>query len=115
MTPLLKPTVKLLRAADRLLSKPERWTQYKIAINKDGITVFPTDPTAFSWCARGALRRASGGVSSGVPWEASELVDKAAARISRGRFDELTAFNDYPRRTFKQIKHLFAVAIRMAE
>ena len=53
---------KILTEARSLIADPERWTQFKGAIDARGFAVDPTDPDAYCWCASGAIEKASGGM-----------------------------------------------------
>lgn len=47
--------VEILEAARTKLAPPDRWTQGRIARDKNGREVDSCDPTAVCWCAGGAV------------------------------------------------------------
>lgn len=52
-------TLEILKAARELISVPERWTQASYARNKAHTPVDWLDSSACSWCAMGAIAKAS--------------------------------------------------------
>lgn len=56
----MKTDREVLEQAIELIENPEHWTQGALARDVTGQHVDPLAPTAVTWCARGALWRASG-------------------------------------------------------
>lgn len=49
-----------LRAARKLIEKPENWCQWQYAMNADGDRVFVMADDATRWCLSGAMQRVCG-------------------------------------------------------
>lgn len=86
----------------QLFSSEKKWTKGLYARNKDGVTVGVLNDKAFSFCLDGALSRCYG--PSGKFYKIRKQVDDAISKMTRGRFNSTVQWNDYHRRTFKQVK-----------
>jgi hypothetical protein len=53
------PTIKVLRAARRTISRKSRWCRYVGAETRDGATTLCESPEAVRWCALGAIGKAA--------------------------------------------------------
>lgn len=104
--PATGPTTVLaaLKAARRLLSKPERWTKGWFAKDKDGADVSELSKHATCFCPEGAIYRSAPGL----------LETDALAALERGlpkQWYSVPLWNDAPRRTHAQVLRLFDRAI----
>ncbi|HKT36923.1 MAG TPA: hypothetical protein VJR48_01040 [Ktedonobacterales bacterium] len=53
-------TLEILRAARKLIEKPENWTRGALGRDRYDWSVTPTGPYACRWCLLGAIRRVGG-------------------------------------------------------
>lgn len=101
MTPL-----QILTRARKLLSNRKRWCQGASARDKRGLPTLPLSDNAVSFCAYGAIQRASDGDIG----QCDIILDKEACRISKKK-GNIASYNDARGRTHAQILALFDSAI----
>lgn len=80
-----------------LLSKKSKWTKGTMARDKKGFEVDYNDPTAYSFCLVGAIRRCYGVPSSGKVLH--QITDKL-------NISTIHKWNDRPDCTFEEVKAL---------
>lgn len=88
----------------QLFSSEKRWVKHTYATDKNGAACGVQSDKAFSFCLDGALSRCY--TPNGKYWDVRTLVDVAIKKMTRGRFSGVVRWNDYPRRTFKQVRKL---------
>lgn len=98
-------SVEILKAAQELISIPERWTKGGSARDNLGRVVYAASPAACCWCAFGAVSR------MGCPELDWYLV--AAAGLDPDATG-IAGFNDDPATTHADILALFDRAIELA-
>lgn len=79
-----------------LFSSEARWTQKKVARNKDGQGRFPNSPEAVQWCLVGGIDKC---------YDGEELI-LVHHKVKNYLGMSLTIWNDYPDRTFADIRRV---------
>lgn len=102
-------TVRDLEAARKLIEKPENWCKGAEARDADGNRVSDYSTKAVSYCALGAISRATKGRGATRRYSAAWSALERATVVG-----SIAAYNDAPRRTHKQILKLFDRAISRA-
>ena len=106
----MRQHVRLLRVAREILACDGAWTKGAFARKSDGQPIDPFHPNACSFCALGALDRASKLTGLyGVRSQASRALDETIG--PRSRYYRVVWFNDYSTRTQAQVVALFDKAI----
>lgn len=105
-----KRVIKGLKAARKLLSKPERWTKCEAARDEAGMTVDPCSDSAVCFCVLGAVSKTMAETSLDERCAA----DRCLGDALRG-YHSIIAFNDNAKTKHKQIMSLFDRAIKRAE
>lgn len=103
--------LQILKAARKLLSKPERWIQHSSARSSGGLTVKVKSPDAVGWCAIGAIRRCDDNRST------NGCVAERCLTLTIPRSSKhcgITGYNDAQGRSHKQIMTWFDRAIKRA-
>lgn len=88
----------------QLFSSEKKWTQGLYAKDIKGLACGVSQSKAYSFCLDGALTRCYG--PSGKYSEIRMRVDEVIKKMTRGRFSGVVSWNDYRRRSFKQVKTL---------
>lgn len=101
-------TVEILRAARKLIERPDAWIQGKYARNQAGDPVNPNDPDACKFCGNGAIIRARGSVILRSAGFAAFALDRAIGA-------SFIPWQDAPGRTHDEVLHAFDRAIALAE
>lgn len=98
--------LKILRDARELLAKPNGWIQGSFARNKYGVATLIESSTACSFCAWGAVRRASllNGHDVPVEYDVTGIPDT-----------NFINFNDQPGRTKEEVLDYFDEIIKKVE
>ena len=99
-----------IRAARKLIEKPENWCQGADARDVHGVSVDSTSPTAVGRCVAGALHAAS---ASDYKYHAA--LDVLLAFTVTRNTGWIFAFNDHPDTTHAMVLDLFDRAIAMEE
>lgn len=104
-----------LTRARALIAQPETWTQNAYARDSDGTPIVSNSPDAVCWCLTGAIYRViTPGSYLGNPdylAATDALSDALPAHVTS---EDLTVWNDTPRRTHQQILNLLDRAIAKA-
>ena len=86
-------TIKVLRAARKLVANPETWTSGANARDRSGLALGSTSAGAVCWCAYGAVIRSA--VSLGVHARAVDDLDDFLNRLAaRRNLGSLVEAND---------------------
>ena len=101
-------TKPVLRAARKLVEKPENWTQCVGAETSEGMAVVCTDPKATCFCINGAVARVLGFID----WRKAADVLKSEGMVAYA--DEIHVFNDADERTHTEILAYFDDLIERA-
>ena len=110
MTSLMKPS-EALRKARELLTPEGAWTKEGWARNKQHWFVAPESPNAVCWCARGALRKVSGGYTR-EELDAEIVLQDTLGLTHTG---SIADWNDAEERTQDDVLEAFTKAIALAE
>jgi hypothetical protein len=102
-------TISILERAKELLSKG--WTKKTAAKNADNKAVPATAPTAFKFCAFGAIQRSVFDLTGEVNADKEYVI---LAELGYEDWDELFKFNDGAK-TKKSVLSLFSTAIAKLE
>lgn len=100
-----------LRAARKLIERPENWCKGLNAADESGRFVPSRSKCAVRWCTVGALRAASGLGAHAIRSPAAEALVKAVPDHYTGPIN----FNDHPDTTHPMVLDLFDRAIEMEE
>ena len=100
------PVLACLIDARKRITPKGAWCQGEVAKDKNGAEVGIDSPRAVAWCMLGA---------TGTHSDASSSADLMLAQVVPG--NEVTAWNDAPGRTQKEVLALFdkAIALRRKE
>lgn len=100
-----------LRAARKLIERPEAWTKKEEARDSDGNSVGATSDYATCWCSLGAVERVCGG------WNARYVAAELALAdvLPKHSGAVVWEYNDAPTTTHADILALFDRAIAAAE
>ena len=86
-------TIKVLRAARKLVANPKTWTQLAAARDPDGEAQPATSPDAVCWCAWGAMVQSA--VRLGLSTRDTDPLDDALNKLAERRgFSGLIGAND---------------------
>jgi len=105
---------RALAATHRHLA-PDRWHKGASAVDALGRESEPNDCRSVAWCVHGILLCHLLDASNATIRAATQLLHRAASRLSAGRHDTLFAFNDDPATNFADIDRLLAVALAEAD
>lgn len=97
--------MKTPKTITELLSKRSRWTQGVFARNKQGNKCDAFSATAESFCLSGAARRVYGVAAY---YDAQDDIWQYLRKTSSTRATSIPKWNDYPKRTFKEVKRVAA-------
>jgi len=86
----------------QLLTSEKKWTKGFYAKDKDGAAIGVQNEKACSFCLDGALSRCYG--PDGTYHKIRLRADEVIRKMTRGIFSNVVFWNDYNRRTFKQVK-----------
>lgn len=100
-----------LRAARKLIEKPENWCKGLNAADESGRFVPSVSKDAVRWCIVGALRATTGLGGHAIRSPAAEVLAKAVPDYCTGPID----FNDALDTTHPMVLDLFDRAIAMEE
>lgn len=101
----MKPS-EVLRAARKLIERPEDWVQGTMAVTAKGKRVVPTHEHACRFCMVGSIRRVTG----------SEMLDSALAFLGEATGTQMLGdWNDSERTEHHQVIDAFDRAIALAE
>lgn len=107
-------TVAILRAARAKIRARKRWARGFFAYTKTGAKVWPTEKSAASWCAWGAVKVVTADHPD-TENPALHFLLKSLPRRARSNCCGISAYNDGPRTTHADILALFDRAIAAAE
>ena len=86
-------TIKVLRAARKLVANPKTWTSGAAARDGDGYALPSNNPRAVCWCAWGAMVKSA--VSLGLSSRDTDPLDNALCRLAkRSGFGDIVQAND---------------------
>lgn len=114
-------TSEALKQARALIDTPEKWCQGSYALNENGMSSYGDSPLACRFCSVGALqhtnplmfdRERKYKTRPAMP-VLRQFLDRAADRVSLGRFNNVVDFNDS--RTHDQVMKVWDLAISLAE
>lgn len=96
-----------LKAAYDTISKKEYWCQHASARDISGIAVDPNNPTAYSWCAVGALDANSNDDTFG---QGLKLLNRVAKAMG---YEDVVYLNDSPN-AYPKVLRMYEQAIDIA-
>ena len=109
----MNPSLRILTEARELIKDPKNWTQGSCARDMDNLPVSYTLESAYSFCARGAIFKATDIVKSEVPTDAMGYLTSALLIITKGATTFIPGYNDSHEHS--QVLALFDKAIKLAE
>ena len=107
-------TVEILRAARKLIERPDAWIQKELALNADGISETTGSKDACRWCSIGAVIVASGRTVH-CDWEILPGIAQLAKGMRVARVTSIAKWNDTPGRRHSTVLRAFDRAIEFAE
>jgi hypothetical protein len=110
---------EILNSAADLLEQHD-WLQHRLAINRDGGIVQPTDPTACGFCLLGAIFHFTDEVADWprIPHPNGQSAKDAVSRVlglEPDRNGMLSEYNDAPGRTKQQVIEILREAARQEQ
>lgn len=100
--------LEILKAARKLIEKPENWTQGEMAKTVDGYATGYSSEKACKFCIAGAMSRVD-------PFWFISLRHRLYKHVVARGYGTVEGFNDYPDRTHAEVLAFFDEAIAAEE